>query len=56
MTKPKKESQRYKGNGKHYWEPVAGSDTRLRVPGGWLYCVVNSVVFVPMPVVVKHKV
>lgn len=62
-TKAKKESQAYKGNGKHSWEPVTGEghDTyliayRLRVPGGYLYHADGNVVFVPMPEVVKHKV
>jgi hypothetical protein len=53
----KKESQKYKGNGKHDWEPVYRLDVfRLRVPGGWLYKDEGTmtVTFVPMPEVVKH--
>jgi len=59
------QSQEYRGNGNHEWEDVhsdfSGSTTRLRVPGGWLYLVLNekqrfTTTFVPMPDVVKHKV
>lgn len=67
MAAAKKPSQAYEGNGKHVWEDAVqrehldGHTYRLRVPGGWLYSVVNedgssSLAFVPMPIVVKHKV
>lgn len=61
----KDQSQEYRGNGEHEWEPVHyalgnGKTSRLRVPGGWLYrhtYGANDVIaFVPMPEVVKHKV
>ena len=40
-----KQSQEYRGNGKHEWEKVVSKASpdgyhhtqRLRVPGGWLY-------------------
>jgi hypothetical protein len=62
------QNQKYLGNGKHEWETSvdysgdAGHTERLRVPGGWLYSVENgdnfcpSVVFVPIPEVVKYRV
>lgn len=61
MSSPK---QSYKGNGNHEWDLVASEEVqgdgfivtqRLRVPGGWLYLTVNSVLrtqsesFVPLP-------
>lgn len=58
----KEQSQEYRGNGNHTWEPVTGTPgyyvTRLRVPGGWIYSDHrnSSNVFVPMPEVVKHAV
>lgn len=58
-----KPSQKYLGNGKHRWEYVVddeGRTMRLRVPGGYLYRYLAitgpTMVFVPMPQVVKHKV
>lgn len=55
----KKPSQAYKGNGNHEWERSAYQTSRLRVPGGYLYLytgINNTMAFVPMPEVVKHKV
>jgi hypothetical protein len=66
MSKDSK--QDYKGNGAHKWEKVWANEAsftyRLRVPGGWIYRFAlkrperyhQSMVFVPMPEVVKHKV
>jgi hypothetical protein len=56
------QSQEYLGNGNHKWEQVIIESghrlERLRVPGGWLYRDLRTatLVFVPMPEVVKHKV
>lgn len=68
-------TQAYKGNGKHGWESVDEQEVvdghvgaqhltlRLRVPGGWLYRVVNTtgfngalaiadtMTFVPLPAI-----
>jgi hypothetical protein len=43
-------NQKYRGNGKHYWEPVTNDTQRLRVPGGWLYSdEIHSVMtFIPL--------
>lgn len=57
------QDQRYSGNGQHRWEGVVRSNEghgieRLRVLGGYLYrdAKTGSLVFVPMPEVVKYKV
>lgn len=65
-------TQEYKGNGNHDWEHVVDfcafsndgppdSTYRLRVPGGWLYRIVDDegttgCVFVPVPNIVGYQI
>jgi hypothetical protein len=51
LTKaPPNGKEKYLGNGKHEFEHVTGSVSRLRVPGGWIYNVDDGdSVFVPLP-------
>jgi hypothetical protein len=56
--KAPKGKQEYKGNGKHSWETVVDTVSRLRVPGGWLYRDDRNMatVFVPVPQAVGYAV